>query len=205
VPVPEGLDWDLWLGPLSWRPYIGETGQELSGIIVGDTNWAPHHYDIVQWTVNPDPTAPIEVSFDNGVIHYHYSSGVVVHSTSYPGEKIGPDGGAVFVGTEGRIAVDRDNIASYPAKILTEPLGPADTRVYHASGHSSNFLECIRTRRPTICNPVTALYTMNAVLIGGISLILRRSLTWDPVKAEFPGDAEANRLLSYTPRPPWRL
>jgi hypothetical protein len=46
---------------------------------------------------------------------------------------------------------------------------------------------------------------MNAILIGGISLILRRSLKWDPVKAEFPGDAEANRLLSDTPRPPWRL
>jgi predicted dehydrogenase len=205
VPVPAGLDWDLWLGPLSWRPYIGETGQELSGVVIGDTNWAPHHYDIVQWTVNPDPAAPIEVSYDNGVIHYRYSNGVVVHSTNYRGESIGPDGGAVFVGTEGRIAVDRANIASYPAKILTETLGPNDSRVYHASGHSSNFLECIRTRRQTICNPDTALYTMNAVLIGGISLGLKRNLTWDPVKAEFPGDAEANRLLSYTPRPPWRL
>ena len=205
LPVPEGLDWDMWLGPLSWRPYIGETGQELRGVIVGDINWGPHHYDIIQWTVNPDPTAPIEVSYDAGAIHYHYSNGVVVHSASYPGEKIGPDGGACFVGTEGRIAVDRGSIVSYPSKILNEPLRPRDARVYHANSHSGNFLECIRTRRLTICNPDTALYTMNAVLIGGISLILRRSLKWDPVKAEFPGDAEANRLLSYTPRPPWRL
>ncbi|HEV2210713.1 MAG TPA: Gfo/Idh/MocA family oxidoreductase [Verrucomicrobiae bacterium] len=205
VPVPEGLDWDLWLGPLSWRPYIGETGQELSGVIVGDTNWAPHHYDIIQWTVNPDHTAPIDVSYDRGQIHYRYSNGVVVHSAAYPGEKVGPDGGACFVGTEGRIAVDRDSIVSYPARIIDEPLHPGDKRVYHANSHSGNFLECIRTRRPTICNPDTALYSMNAVLIGGISLILKRALRWDPVKAEFPGDAEANRLLSYTPRPPWRL
>lgn len=205
VPVPEGLDWDLWLGPLSWRPYTGQTGQELPGVIVGDTNWAPHHYDIIQWTVNPDPAAPIEVSYDNGAIHYRYSNGVVVHSAPYPGEKVGNDGGACFVGTEGRIVVDRGNIISYPAKILTEPLRPGDARVYHANSHSGNFLDCIRTRRLTICNPETALYTMNAVLIGGISLILKRSLKWDPVKAEFPGDAEANRLLSYTPRPPWRL
>lgn len=205
VPVPEGLDWDMWLGPLSWRPYTGQTGQELPGVIVGDTNWGPHHYDIVQWTVNPDVSAPIEVSYDNGAIHYRYSNGVVVHSASYPGEKVGNDGGACFVGTEGRIVVDRGNIVSYPAKILTEPLRPGDTRVYHANSHSGNFLDCIRTRRLTICNPEVALYTMNAVLIGGISLILKRSLKWDPVKAEFPGDAEANRLLSYTPRPPWRL
>ncbi|MGH7967370.1 MAG: Gfo/Idh/MocA family oxidoreductase [Limisphaerales bacterium] len=205
VPVPEGLDWDLWLGPLSWRPYIGETGQELSGVIVGDTNWAPHHYDIIQWTINPDHTAPIEVSYEQGQIHYRYSNGVVVHSAAYPGEKVGPDGGACFVGTEGRIAVDRDSIVSYPASIIDEPLHPGDKRVYHANSHSGNFLECIRTRRLTICNPDTALYSMNAVLIGGISLILKRALRWDPVKAEFPGDAEANRLRSYTPRPPWRL
>jgi predicted dehydrogenase len=205
IPVPAGLDWDMWLGPLSWRPYIGETGQELSGVIVGDTNWAPHHYDIIQWTIDPDPTAPIDVSYDSGQIHYRYSNGVVVHSAAYPGEKVGPDGGACFVGTEGRLAVDRDSIVSYPASIIDEPLRPADKRVYHANSHSGNFLECIRTRRLTICNPDTALYTMNAVLIGGISLILKRALRWDPVKAEFPGDAEANRLLSYTPRPPWRL
>ncbi|HWX22529.1 MAG TPA: Gfo/Idh/MocA family oxidoreductase [Candidatus Binatia bacterium] len=204
-PVPEGLDWEQWLGPLSWRPYTGKTGQELPGVIVGDTNWAPHHYDIIQWTINPDPGAPIEVTFDNGIIHYRYSNGVVVHSTGYPGEKIGPEGGACFVGTEGRIVLDRSNIVSYPSRILTEPLRPSDTRVYHADSHSGNFLDCIRSRRLTICDPETALYTMNAILIGGISLILRRSLKWDPIKAEFPDDAEANRLLSYTPRPPWRL
>jgi hypothetical protein len=46
---------------------------------------------------------------------------------------------------------------------------------------------------------------MNAILIGGIALILQRGLKWDPVKAEFDGDEQANRLLSYSPRQPWRL
>jgi len=211
-PLPAGFDWDLWLGPLSWRPYNGEAGHALPGSFVGDVNWAPHHYDIIQWTVNPDPSAPIEVSYENhgrrtedAVIHYRYSNGVVVHSVGYPGERVGEDGGANFVGTEGRIAVDRDSIVSYPAHILEEPLHPDDQRVYHANSHSGNFLDCVRTRRLTICHPETAVYTMNAILIGGISLILQRNLRWDPVKAEFPGEEQANRLLSYTPRPPWRL
>lgn len=211
-PLPAGFDWDLWLGPLCWRPYAGEAGHALSGCFVGDVNWSPHHYDIIQWTVNPDPSAPIEVSYENhgsraddAVIHYRYSNGVVVHSIGYPGERVGEDGGANFVGTEGRVAVDRDSIVSYPANILERPLRPEDSRVYHANSHSGNFLECVRTRRLTICNPETAVYTMNAILIGGISLILKRALKWDPVKAEFQGDEQANRLLSYTPRPPWRL
>lgn len=205
VPVPDGLDWDLWLGPLPWRPFAGELGQTLSGLFVGDVNWSPHHYDIIQWTVNPDFRAPIEVKYKKGSIDFHYANGVVVHSGGYPGEPVGGEGGACFVGPMGRIAVDRNSIVSHPASVLREPLLPDDERVYRADSHSGNFLECIRTRKPTICDPETAAYTMNAILIGGISLALRRDLRWDPVKLQFPGDDAANRLLSYTPRPPWTL
>jgi len=211
-PLPDGFDWDLWLGPLPAQPYQGEAGHCLPGYFVGDVNWSPHHYDIIQWTINPDPDGAIEVSYENkgqkiddAVIHYRYANGVEVHSSGYPGEAVGGEGGACFVGTEGRIAVERSNIVSYPASILKEPLRSGDSRVYHADSHSGNFLECVRTRRLTICNPQTAVYTMNAILIGGISLILKRALKWDPAKAEFAGDAQANRLLSYSPRPPWWL
>jgi hypothetical protein len=203
VAVPDGFDWDLWLGPLPWRPYGGEAGHTLSGLFVGDVNWSPHHYDIIQWTVNPDVTAPIDVRYDKDNVHYHYENGVVVHSAGYPGEPVGGEGGACFVGTEGRIAVDRNNIVSYPASILRETLRPDDKRVYHADSHSGNFLECIRTRRQTICNPEVAAYTMNAILIGGIALALQRNVHWNPATLEFPGDETANRLLSYTPRAPW--
>ncbi len=223
--MPNGFDWDLWLGPLPWRPYGGEAGHAISGFFIGDVNWSPHHYDIIQWTVNPDPTAPVEVQFEgsstrsrtataypggaigrpeDGKVHYHYANGVVVHSTGYPGEPVGGEGGACFVGSEGRLAVDRSNIVSYPASILKRPLRPEDARVYHANSHSGNFLECVRTRRATICNPETAAYTINAILIGGLVMALQRTLKWDPAKGEFPGDDQANRLLSYAPRPPWR-
>ncbi len=101
--------------------------------------------------------------------------------------------------------MDRASIVSYPASILKTPLRPSDSRVYHADSHSGNFLECIRSRRPTICNPATAVYTMNAILIGGIALALQRDLRWNPARAQFLNDDQANRLLSSTPRPPWRL
>lgn len=212
VPVPSGLDWDLWLGPLPWRPFGGEAGHAMSGMFVGDVNWSPHHYDIVQWTVNPDVKAPVEISCesknrnpDESIIHYRFSNGVVVHSNGYPGERVGGEGGACFVGTEGRIAVDRANIVSYPATILKQPLRPDDARVYRVSSHSGNFLDCVRTRRQPICHPETAAYTINTILAGGISLALQRSVKWDPSKVEFPGDDQANRLLSYPHRPPWRI
>jgi predicted dehydrogenase len=180
VPVPQGFDWDMWLGPLPWRPFGGEAGHTLTGLFVGDINWSPHHYDIIQWTVNPDTSAPIDIECENDTIHFRYANGVVVHSTAYPNEPVGPDGGACFVGTNGRIAVDRSNIVSYPAKILREPLLPDDQRVYYANSHSGNFLDCI-------------------------ALALKRNLRWDPARLQFVGDETANRLLSYTPRPSWML
>ena len=47
--------------------------------------------------------------------------------------------------------------------------------------------------------------TITTILTGGIALALQRSLRWDPVRNTFPGDDQANRLLAYTPRPPWHL
>jgi predicted dehydrogenase len=225
-PVPAGFDWDMWLGPLPWRPYGGEAGHTISGLFIGDVNWSPHHFDIIQWTINPDSVAPVEVKFEagptppggqaqypggasarpeDGIVHYHYSNGVVIHSTGYPGESIGGEGGACFVGTTGRIAVDRNAIVSYPASILKEPLHPDDIRVEHVTSHSGNFLECVRTRRQTICHPETAVRTMNSIIMGGLAMALGRAVTWDSAKSEFRGDDQANRLLSYTPRAPWRL
>ena len=204
-PVPDGFDWDLWLGPAPWRPYAGGAGHTLPGLFVGDVNWAPHHYDFIQWVLNAGRTGPVTAWPEGDAVHMRYADGVTVHSTPYPGEGVGGGGGACFVGTEGRIAVDRSHIVSHPASILKEPLQPGDERVYHATSHSGNFLECIRTRRPTIADAETAARSMSAVFVGGIALALGRKLTWDPVKEEFPGDDEANALLAYSPRPPWRL
>lgn len=223
VPVPAGLNWERWLGPLPWRPFGGEAGHALPGVFIGDLNWSPHHYDFIQWVVNPDPLAPVEVEFlpgpattsagnfpggaagrpEDGQVRYHYANGVVVHSTEYPGETVGNVGGACFVGTQGRLAVDRVSLVTYPERILKTPLQPTDARVEQNRGHSDNFLECVRSRRPTICNPTVAAQSMTSILIGGIAMALRRSVKWDPARGEFSGDAEANRLLAYTPRPPW--
>jgi hypothetical protein len=138
-----------------------------------------------------------------GNVHFHYANGVVVHSMPYPGEGVGSVGGACFVGTEGRIAVDRDNLVSHPASILRAKTRPGDTHVSRPESHANNFVEGIRTRRPTICDAETAHRSMSAVLVGGVAIALNRAVRWDPAKEEFPGDQEANRLLAYSARPPW--
>lgn len=203
-PVPAGLDWDLALGPAPWRPYQGTVHAHMfCGI--GDINWGPHHYDFIQWVLNADRTGPVELFFENNVLQYRYASGVVVHACPAPQGGPGGSGGARFIGRQGWIAVDRDDIVSDPPELLTEPPGPPQPGVYRSDSHSGNFLECVRTRARTICDIETAHRSASAVLLGGIALQLKRTLTWDPQRERFTNDDEANRLLSTAFRPPWQI
>jgi len=201
-PVPDGFDYDLFLGPAPWSPY----GTIPAHAFVFDGgNWEQHHYDIVQWAIDADRTGPVEIGVEKGRAVYRFASGVVVYGWSYPGEKVGGSGGATFVGTEGRIAVDRDNLVAYPPKIAEKPLGPDVPPIYRCISHSGNFLECVRTRKRTICDAETAHRAASFVLLGGIAQRLNRTVKWDPVKEQFIDDPEATRLMSLPARPPWRL
>ncbi|MBD3265746.1 gfo/Idh/MocA family oxidoreductase [bacterium] len=200
-PIPDGLDWDLWLGPAPKIPYQGRADAHYFGF--GGINWGQHHYDIVQWALNADRTGPVEVFYDEGHAAYRYANGVVVYGRPYPGSQISETGGAWFIGTKGKIAVDRTHLISDPPDILQKPLGPDAERVYHSDSHSGNFLECIKTRKRTICDIQTAHRAASVMLLGGIAIRLKRNLTWDPKIERFIGDDEANRYLSLAKRDPW--
>jgi hypothetical protein len=200
-PVPADLDWDLYLGSAPALPYDGDTGAHRFDI--GELNWGQHHYDFIQWATDSDATGPVELFMADGCTNYRYSNGVVVYGRAYPGETIGGEGGAVFVGTEGRIAVDRNALISTPASIVREPLRPGEVHVYRSDSHSGNFLDCVRSRKRPICDADIAHRAASALLLGGVVKQLGRTLRWDPVKEEFIGDEEANRMLSIAARPPW--
>jgi predicted dehydrogenase len=199
--VPAGLDWDMWLGPMAWFPYDGNTAAHRFDI--GQLNWGQHHYDIIQWTAGKDGTGPVEIFMEGNLSGYKYADGVVLHGRPYPGEPIGADGGACFVGTKGRIAVDRDALVSDPPDLVQEPLRPDEFHVYYSASHSGNFLDCIRTRKKTICNEEVAHTSANALLLGGVAKQLQRTLHWDPVAEQFINDDEANRMKCMATRPPW--
>ena len=134
---------------------------------------------------------------------YKYASGVVVYGKPYPGEPVGNVGGACFVGTQGRIAVDRDALVSDPPDLVREPLRPDEVHLYRSTSHSGNFLECIRTRKKPICDADIAHRAASALLLGGVAKQLKRTLKWDPKVEQFIKDDAANSLLSIAKRPPW--
>lgn len=201
VPIPEGFDWDLWLGPAPMMPFQGRADAHLFGY--GGINWGQHHYDILQWALDADHTGPVELFFEEGAAAYRYANGVTVYGRPYKGEKIGETGGGWFFGSQGHIAVDREHLIAEPAAIMEKPLGPDEKPVYHSDSHSGNFLECIKTRKQPICGIETAHRAASVMLLGGIVTQLKRPLQWDPVKEQFIGDDEANALLQLEKRAPW--
>lgn len=202
-PVPADLDWDLFLGPMPWFPYDGNVGGGRFDF--GEINWGQHHYDIVQWAADADETGPVELFMEGKKSCYKYASGVVVYGKPYPGEKVGADGGACFVGTSGRIAVDRDSLVSDPPEIVQDPVRPNEVHLYHSDSHSGNFLHCIRTRQRTICPVEVATRSVSTLLLGGVVKHLNRPLKWDPAAEKFIGDEEATRLCSLAKRAPWNV
>ncbi|MEW6238160.1 MAG: Gfo/Idh/MocA family oxidoreductase [Candidatus Omnitrophota bacterium] len=201
VPIPEGFDWDLWLGPAPKMPYQGRSDAHLFGF--GGINWGQHHYDILQWALDADRTGPIEIYMDNGAAAYRYANGVTVYGRMYGDEKIGDTGGGWYIGKEGKIGVDREHLVSDPASILDKSIGPNDKHLYRSDSHSGNFLECVKTRKPAICDYETAHRAASVMLLGGIAQQVQRPLKWDPDKETFINDDEANKLLSLSKRKPW--
>ena len=202
-PIPDGLDWDLYLGPAPWLPFDGNAGAHRFDI--GELNWGQHHYDIVQWAADADQTGPVEIFMDGDRSAYKYASGVTVYGKAYPNEPVGGEGGACFVGTHGRIAVDRSALVSDPPDLVRDPLSPNEVHLYHCDSHSGNFLECVRTRKKPICDADIAHRAASALLLGGVAKQVRRTLKWDPKAEQFSRDDEANRLLSIAKRAPWCL
>ncbi|HWI59762.1 MAG TPA: gfo/Idh/MocA family oxidoreductase, partial [Bacillota bacterium] len=121
----------------------------------------------------------------------------------YPDEPIGGEGGACFVGSAGRIAVDRNALICDPPDLISDPLRPDEVHLYRSESHSGNFLECVRTRKRPICDAAIAHRAASALLLGGIVKQLQRPLKWDPQMERFTNDNEANRMLSIAKRAPW--
>jgi len=78
-------------------------------------------------------------------------------------------------------------------------------RTQRPMNHARDFLDCVKSRRLTAANPEAMHRSMTTVHAANICMWLRRNLKYDPVKEEFIGDPEANRLRSRAMREPWSV
>lgn len=209
--IPDWVDWDAWLGPApergysevlcprgihnhfpAWRSY-----QEFAGGGVADMG--AHHFDIAQWALNMDDSGPVQIippeKGDTG-LKFVYANGVEMFH--------GGEADCVFVGDKGTIKVSRDKISSDPAEILKMKTEEKEWHCYPSKDHKRNWVECVRSRKQTICPPEVGHRSATVCHLCNIGYRLRKPLRWDPVKEQFD-DAEANKLVSREPRAKWKI
>ncbi len=213
--IPPYLDYNMWLGPIRWRPYNKDfvnswmAYRDCSG---GEmTNWGAHHFDIAQWGLGMDDSGPVEIipptdDKDFRVLTYRYANGTIM--TRDPEKLVkaaGTDNGVMFTGTEGKVTVWRYSVKTWPDSLIRTKLGVNDIHLYQSKNHQDNFLECVKTRKRTITDMDIGRRSITICHLGNIAYELGRPLRWDPVKERFVGDKQANRMLSRPMRGPWHL
>jgi predicted dehydrogenase len=212
-PVPDYLDWDMWVGPAMMRPYNPELSPHLSWDGFphwrynsrfgggGMTDWGAHHFDIAQWGMNMDESGPVEIIPPDGkdykVLTYKYATGVTM-------TRSGRARGVLFTGTKGEVNTDRGFLETKPENLKNQQIGPDEIRLYESRNHYVDWLDAIRKRSKPICDIETGCRSVTVCHLGNIAYKLGRPLKWDPEEEVFVGD-DANRLLSRSMRGPWHL
>jgi hypothetical protein len=213
-PVPEGLDYDLWLGPAPVTPYTRDrvfgTGRWFIydyalGFIAG---WGAHPLDIAHWGYPHIPVEyegtgviPTQGLFDT-VVHWdvrgRYASGA--EFTLKPGGDK-----TTFVGTEGWVAPSRGGISAEPASLLKVKIKPGEIHLLQDNHHYQNFLNAVLTRKTPASDIDSAVQSDFISHLGDICIRTGRKIKWDEKNEQILGDDQAARMLSRTMRAPWRL
>ncbi len=94
---------------------------------------------------------------------------------------------------------------SRPTKAINSPTTCAKWRSYESPGHQRNFLDCVKSRKPTITPVETAHHSAIPGHLGLISMLTRKKLQWDVANENILNDNAASELLSRPYRAPWQL
>ena len=218
--VPAGLDWDLWLGPLSDKfhyhhelnPLLLENGRDecwgawrwYQGMGGGfTTDWGAHMFDIAQWCIGKDRTGPTEIlppsvsPYD--CLTYRYDNGIEVAQMNFG------HGQAVKVyGENGWIIVGRGKFEASSPEFMPNKVD--QQAVYETNlPHYQNFIDSIRSRRDPSVPVEIGHSSCTMCTLGNIAYELNRPLEWNPIVEKFMNDVEANSKLHYEYRKPYTL
>ena len=173
-PIPEGVDWDMWLGPVQAHPFNENLKKSRSnpgwlsirdfcgGEICG---WGTHGIDQIQWALNNDEGGPEEVwvegqpykpwvaTSESDYGRFFGAKETVIHYT-FPGnvhvelsDEANPNGGALFIGDNGQIKFDRAGITEISDDSLLQiPLEDMQIQLPKSTDHAQNFIDCIKDR-----------------------------------------------------------
>ena len=221
--APAELDYETWLGPSRAEPYIKcrvhmnwRWNYNVGGGQLLD--WIGHHGDIAHWGLDCDQTGgPLEVEAvgefppKNAIWN---TSGKYRITSKYPNDVTmiiaGGHGdirsGTKWIGTDGWVWVDRGGYDASDVDWFRQiPEDKHKVKLYRSDNHQANFIECVKSRKPTITPVETAHHSAIPGHLGLIALLVGRKIKWDSANEVIVDDPEASKLLSRPYRGPWNL
>lgn len=218
MPVPEGFDYEMWLGPAPQAPYHADRClykfrfiDDYSG--GQTTNFGHHAIGVAMWALGLDATGPEEVwnlgaewprpgdLFTTATkVHFgcRFAGGLELECVTDPksfGVRVEGDKG--WIETNGR-----KTEGSSPEITQWKP-GPEAVRLYDSPNHYRNFIDCVRSRQSP-AEPVETGHRVSSVChLGNIAMKLDRKVRWDAKAEAFGGDDEAAKMLGRPMRAPW--
>jgi len=209
-PIPEELDYNMWLGPAPYKPY---NAHRVHGTFRGYWDYdagglgdmGQHYIDPVQYILDKDHTSPIKVEVD--APQQHPEAAGIWRSITYTYEdgcQIVLWGGDFGVPNTPYIAGPKGNV--YKNFVCDIPDWEKKLAQYpEPAPQNTDFKECISSRQKFALNEVNGHHSCTIVNMGAIALRLNRTLHFDPVKQEFINDPEANQLVNEPMRAPWSI
>ncbi|MBN1343289.1 MAG: Gfo/Idh/MocA family oxidoreductase [Phycisphaerae bacterium] len=221
IPVPDGFDYDFWLGHTKMVPYneyrthfwwrfnLRYGGGEM-------TDRGAHVIDLAQLGLDMDETGPVEFKargtrnsdpnalFD-AFFDYKFEN-VYANGARLLGTTNGPRG-LKFEGSDGwvMVHVHGGKLEAEPSSLLSATVWPDKVFLGRSRSHHYNFIEGVKRRKQPFAPAEAAHRTASICHINNIGMILGRDLKWEPKAEKFIGDDEANALLTPKMRAPWHL
>lgn len=231
IEPPADLDYDRWLGPAPSAPYTAVRCTNQGAYHIYDyalgfiAGWGVHPLDIAQWGHDEDRSVPVEYEGTGGIpreglfdtlavwdVQCRYADGVTMRfmdaDTAKPlvsAYRKFEGHGTTFFGDKGWVSVDRGGLYASDPSWLQIKWKPSDIRLYESANHYANYVDGVRSRRPTICPIDVAVKDDLISHVSDICIRLRRKVRWDEAKEQILGDEQASRLLHRPLRAPWTL
>ena len=232
-PAPDGLAWDLWVGPAPWRPYHRLYHTNPSPGVVpwsfdedfgaGSVTWFHSHAaDVIQYALGMESSGPVEIIHPGSgrfpTLTCRYANGVLLHHVDHWNQvkdlykavpataRLEGNFGGVFVGQRGWLTsmTGAGRIEGQPEQLFDE-MNLKTREVSYANGHHANWFDCILRRALPSASEELGHRAASLAHLVIIGHQLRRSLTWDPASEKFIGDEDANRQLARARREPWHV
>jgi predicted dehydrogenase len=214
-PTPNYLDWDMWIGPAVFNSYHSELSPPLEKTHYPNwrdykeygngmtADWGAHMFDIAQWGLGKDDSGPIAIyppDKEHKYLTFEYDNGIKMTH-----EDFGRGYAVRFIGTKGVVDIARDFFETLPAGLATHKFSDNEIKLYESDNHYQNWIDCIKSRKPTISTAEIGHRTATVCHLANIGYELQRPLHWNPATEEFINDTEANKMRSGFIRKPWTL